>query len=340
MSDSIVEIRDLSKHFPVRERGLLSSLFGSPKHLKAVDNVSLDIQAGEIVGLVGQSGCGKSTLGELLLRLQDPTDGEIVFDGEPIQDYSKKELASFRQRCQPIFQDPYESLNPRFTVARSVTEPLKNFNIGDREEREAKMMQALEEAGLGPPENYIDKFPKELSGGERQRVCIARAIVLDPDFIVADEPVSMLDVSIRASIMELFEQLQAERNLTMVYISHNLNTVNYLADRTAVMYLGNIVELGPTDAVIHDSAHPYTDALVDSIPQMDLSLQTEAAELDWDVPDPVDLPQGCRYKSQCPYATEKCENEEPDLVDLEQSADDSMQQERQVACYHPVTSGL
>ena len=327
MSDPLFNIRNLNKQFDSREGNFLKNLVFGGKQLHAVDDVSFDINRGEILGLAGQSGCGKSTLGELLLRLQEPTDGVIAFDGTNINDYSSTELKKYRRRCQVIFQDPYEALNPRFPVSRIVTEPLVIHGLGDAEERYNRAIEALEEAGLTPAKKYFNKLPKELSGGERQRVCIARALVLDPDFIVADEPVSMLDVSVRTGILHLFKELQESRDLTMLYVSHDLSTINYLADRTMIMYLGDIVEIGPTEQVIHESAHPYTEALVDAVPTPGKE-RDSLAERGGDVPKPVDLPGGCRYEPTCTYATEKCNSVDPLLEELDQS--------RHVSCHHPV----
>jgi len=326
--DALFEVRDLRKWFTVRDGGFLSGVFGDDKYLKAVDDVSFDIQKGEILGVAGQSGCGKSTLGELLLRLQNPTSGEIWYDEWNIADATKSELKEFRQRAQIIFQDPYEALNPRFPVARTVGEPLKIHGIGDREDREAMIAKALEDAGLRPQEKYLGSLPAELSGGERQRVCIARALVSDPDFIVADEPVSMLDVSVRTGILKLFKQLQEKRGLSMLYISHDLSTINYLADRTLIMYLGNVVELGETDRVIQEPAHPYTETLIDAVPTPDPDEKRAGSSMQGEVPDPVALPDGCRFEPFCSYATEECRVTEPVLAAVEEN--------REAACYHPV----
>ncbi len=325
-SDSIVNVENLSKWYAA-DQGILSQ-FRSKKYLKAVDDVSFSIDSSEIIGLAGQSGCGKSTLGELLVGLQNPTKGSIYFDGDDITKYNSKEMKQFRRRCQVIFQDPYESLNPRFPVLRIVTEPLTIHSIGDREEREDRAIQALADAGLTPPEKFIDKFPDELSGGERQRVSIARAIVLEPDFLVADEPVSMLDVSIRTGILKLFKKFQREKDMTILFVSHDLSTINYLCDRTMIMYMGDVVEVGSTSDVIHRPSHPYTDSLLQSVPNTENSEQHDVAE--GDVPDPVEMPDGCRYHPRCKFATEKCKETEPQLNP------ESDNVSRRVACYHPI----
>ena len=327
---ALFEVRDLRKWFVSRESSsILANIVRGSKHLKAVDDVNVELAQGEIVGLAGQSGCGKSTLGELLVGLQQPTDGEILFDGEDVSRFGKSEMNQFRRRAQIIFQDPYESMNPRFPVARTVSEPLKIHGIGDRESRDARTMEILEEVGLRPAEKYLDQLPGELSGGERQRVCIARAMVLEPDFLVADEPVSMLDVSVRAGVLHLFERLQAERDLTILYISHDLSTINYLTDRTMIMYLGKIVENGPTEDVIHDPSHPYTEALLDSVPNSDPAEHRTRGEMKGDVPTPTDIPSGCRFHPRCEYATEHCERVEPTLERKGEGP-------REAACHYPI----
>lgn len=328
MTENLFEVRNLRKSYPVREEGILSALFGERRFLKAVDRVNFDIKRGEIIGLSGQSGCGKSTLGELLLGLDRPTGGTIEFEGEDMTTYGKAEMKEFRRRCQVIFQDPYESLNPRFPVSRFVSEPLTIHGIGDREERDARTMRALEEAGLSPAEKYLSELPSELSGGERQRVSIARALVVDPEFIVADEPLSMLDVSVRAGILHLFQELQEIRDFTMLYISHNLLTIDYLTDRTMIMYLGDIVEMGRTEDVIHDPAHPYTETLINALPTPDPDTSRTSAGRSGDIPDPVDLPSGCRYTPYCKYATNKCHEIDPEL--------ESVDTDHFAACIHPI----
>lgn len=330
---TLFEVNGLEKWYRQETGKLSSRLWGEPEYLKAVDGVDFDIKSGEILGLAGQSGCGKSTIGDLLLRLQEPTEGTISFKGDNISEYGRKEMKEFRQQCQVIFQDPYESLNPRFPVARYVSEPLQIHNIGTREERDARTMKALEDAGLTPPEQFLSQLPSELSGGERQRVAIARALVLNPQFIVADEPVSMLDVSIRTSILHLFEKLREERDLSLLYISHNLETIKYLTDRTMIMYMGKIVENGPTERVIYDHAHPYTEALLDAAPDPNPESEDIKNRLGGEVPDPVDLPEGCRFHPRCPYSSEECRESEPPIDELVM---DSGEEEHLAACFNPV----
>lgn len=332
----VFEINDVEKWYPTREDSLFgevkNQLWGTQTHLKAVDGVDFQINEGEIIGVAGQSGCGKSTLGELLVNLQEPTGGEIRYRGSPIQSFDAEERLAFRRRCQVVFQNPYEAINPRHTVAQFVSEPLSIHGIGDRESRDARMTRALQDAGLSDPGSYLSKLPSELSGGERQRVCIARALVLEPEFLVADEPVSMLDVSVRAEILRLFKQLQEERNLTMFYISHDLSTINFLADRTAIMYLGKIVEIGDTDSVIRDPAHPYAEALLDAVPDPDPRTRRAGSEMAGDIPDPVAIPDGCRFHPYCSYASDQCRTQTP----ANDAFDDGG---RQAACFHPVSDG-
>jgi peptide/nickel transport system ATP-binding protein len=329
MSNPLFSVRDLQKWYPVRSDGILSGFIGQQRYLKAVDDISFDIQRGDIVGLAGQSGCGKSTLGELLVRLQKPTGGEIIFEGKDIAEFDKAEQKEFRRRCQIIFQDPYESLNPRYTVGRSVAEPLVIHGMGGPDERDQKTIEALRDAGLTPPEKFIDQLPSELSGGQRQRVAIARALVLDPDFLVADEPVSMLDVSVSTGLLNRFKKLQQIRDLTMIYISHDLATIKYLTDKTMIMYLGNIIEAGATDSVIQNPTHPYTESLLASVPDPDPDTERTGSEaLAGEVPSAIDLPDGCRFEPYCQYATEECAKSEPELESVRVSHD--------TACYHPL----
>ena len=338
-SKTIFSVDNLRKWYSVRSDSLLG-IFNDQKYLKAVDDVSFHIEKGEIVGLAGQSGCGKSTLGELLVGLQKPSSGEILFEGENVLEYDRGDMKKFRRKCQVIFQDPFESLNPRFPVARLVTEPLKIHDIGDRKEREEKTKKALGDAGLKPPEKYLDRLPDELSGGERQRVSIARALVLEPSFLLADEPVSMLDVSVKTGVLQLFKELQKKRDMTIFYISHDLSTISYLTDRTMIMYLGNIVEIGPTDKVIHEPTHPYTETLLNAVPSPDPSEKRTGTTIRGEIPDPINLPHGCRFEPNCEYSTEKCENDEPNLEPVSYFADDIDENQnptdQEVACYHPV----
>lgn len=305
----IMEVEGLQKHFP-QESGLIHQLLGGDtSHVKAVDGVDMAIASGETMGLVGESGCGKSTLGEVLIGLQDPTAGSIKFLGRELSEMSDEEKKRFRRNVQMIFQDPYESLNPRFSVERWIREPLNVHDIDDQDER---IYEALERAELTPPEAYVNRHPHELSGGERQRVSIARALVLEPKFIVADEPVSMLDVSVRASILNLLRRLVDDLDMGALYISHDLSLIRQMCDRTSVMYLGKVVERGPTEQLIKGPKHPYARALLDAVPVPDPSHSISKPKLEGEPPDPVDLPDGCNFRPRCPFAEEEC-FEDPSL---------------------------
>jgi oligopeptide transport system ATP-binding protein len=299
--------RDLVKHFPVRK-----GLFGRVSaQVKAVDGVSLEIAAGETLALVGESGCGKSTLGRMLLRLIDPTSGSVTFMGEELTKLSEPEMRARRRHLQIVFQDPYASLNPRMTVADIVGEPLKLHAVVPAGERPARVGELLRLVGLRP--EHAQRYPHEFSGGQRQRIGIARALAAEPKLIVGDEPVSALDVSVQAQVINLLKDLQQRLGLALVLIAHDLAVVKHVATRVAVMYLGRIVETGPADEIFAQPRHPYTQALVAAIPRPDPGAPRRKLLLDGDVPSPIDPPSGCRFHTRCPHAQARCRTEEPVL---------------------------
>jgi oligopeptide transport system ATP-binding protein len=318
-ADPLVSIRDLAVHFDIGENLWLKRLAGgtvTPRVVKAVDGVTIEINRGETVGLVGESGCGKSTLGRALLRLNEPTRGQVWFDGVDLASLSASELRRHRRRLQMIFQDPYASLNPRMTVGEIVAEPIDNFGLARGAERGRRVRELLETVGLN--RRYVNRYPHEFSGGQQQRIGIARALAADPDFIVADEPISALDVSIQAQIINLIEQLQDERRLTYLFVSHDLRAIQHTSDRVAVMYLGKLVEVGPTDAVYRRPLMPYTKALVSAVPVPDPVAERARRHLvlEGDVPSPLNPPAGCRFHTRCPYAVSACSEHEPRLVEI------------------------
>lgn len=304
---SLLEVRGLTKHFPVRT-GLLRQLFarGARPVVRAVEGVDFALEAGEVLGVVGESGCGKSTLGFTLVRLFEPTAGEMRFSGAPVHLGSAAREKAFRRQVQLVFQDPYQSLNPRFTVFETVREPLVIHGLERGGSLRRRVLAMLDEVGLRPAEAYLSRYPHQLSGGQRQRVSIARAMVLEPRLLVADEPVSMLDVSIRAGILSLLRRLSEERGLAIVYISHDISTVRYLCRRTAVMYLGRIVEIGPTEQVLSEPRHPYTKALVAAVPRIRSAAARARVRLPGEVPSPVDVPPGCVFHPRCAEALPSC----------------------------------
>ncbi len=323
--DVIIKIRGLKKYFPIK-RGVLRRKVGD---IKAVDDISFDIKRGETLGLVGESGCGKSTAGRTILRLHEPTDGQVDFNGRDLTDLSKSEMRHARRDLQMIFQDPYSSLNPRMTVGSIIAEPLVIHGIGDSKSRKKRVKDLLELVGLNP--YYVTRYPHEFSGGQRQRIGIARALATNPSFIVADEPISALDVSIQAQVVNLLDDLKKELGLTYLFIAHDLSMVRYISDRVAVMYLGKIVELGSRDDVYEHPLHPYTQALLSAIPMPDPELEGKRQRiiLEGDVPSPANPPKGCRFHPRCGYATDICSQEDPEFRNLGTS-----DQPHMVACHH------
>ncbi|MDO6584316.1 ATP-binding cassette domain-containing protein [Salipiger sp. 1_MG-2023] len=309
----VIQAQDLQTHFALRS-GVFSALTGQkPVAVRALDGVDLTIRRREVVGLIGESGCGKSTLGMSLVRMYQPTGGKIRFFGDDITDVQGAELKSYRHQAQLIFQDPYSSLNPRLTIGEIVEEPLRIHRIGTAADRARKVAHALDLVRV-PASEYLHRYPNALSGGQRQRIAIARALVLEPKFIVADEPVSMLDVSIQASVLEILDELSKELGLAVLYISHDIATVGYICDHVAVMYLGQIVEEGPAEDILTAPRHPYTQRLMAAIPSVSGERSRERVELSGDVPSPLNVPPGCRFSSRCPYATDLCRTEPPALA--------------------------
>jgi oligopeptide transport system ATP-binding protein len=305
--EPILRVEGLVKHFPT-DRGLMSS--GAVVH--AVDSVDLEVHPGEVLAVVGESGSGKSTLARCVLRLIDPTAGRIVFDGRDVSGQTGSDLTWFRRQVQPVFQDPFSSIDPRWRVGRSIAESLEAFRIGTKAERRDRVMDLLERVGLDP--SFARRHPHELSGGQRQRVGIAAALAPEPRLIVADEPVSALDVSVQAQVLNLLADLQRDLGLAVLFVAHDLAVVEHISHRTAVMYLGKIVETGPTGAVFRDPRHPYTKALLDAIPHPDPGQRLAGSMLEGEIPSPIAPPSGCRFRTRCPVAIERCVTDEPEMT--------------------------
>jgi peptide/nickel transport system ATP-binding protein len=315
MADSILELNDLRMHFPIRQ-GFFQRVIG---HVKAVDGVNLEIQPGETLGLVGESGCGKTTLGRCIVRIYEPTGGNILYQrngsgATDIASLSKSELIQVRRELRMIFQDPFSSLNPRMTVFDIIADPIKVHRIASGKELEDRVADLLRRVGLRP--EFMRRYPHAFSGGQRQRVGIARALALDPRLVVADEAVSALDVSVRAQILNLMQELQREYNLTYLFITHDLSVVEYIADRVAVMYVGKLVEKAPTEELYANPKHPYTEALLSAIPVADPRRRKNRIVLQGDVADPSNPPSGCYFHPRCAYAKDRCKTETPELRDV------------------------
>jgi len=310
MSERLLEVENLSVHFPI-PRGLVGTLQRRERRVvRAVDGVSLHLDRGEMLALVGESGCGKTTTAQAIMRMVEPTSGSIRIEGTDVTRYKPRQMRPLRNRMQMIYQDPYESLDPRFRVRHTIEEPMLVHKIeGDRQ---ARIEEALERAGLTPPDLYIERYAHELSGGQRQRVAIAASLVLEPGLLVADEPVSMLDVSVRAGILTLLDGLR-ESGLGIMMITHDLSTAAHFADRIAVMYLGRIVEEGPAQEVVHNPKHPYTKALLTVVPPRDPRERKEPQILKGETPDAARIPAGCRFHPRCPVATDACMDTDPQL---------------------------
>jgi len=312
-NEFILEVKNLKKYFEANRPGLFSRHDENVVH--AVDGVDLQLQRGEVIALVGESGCGKSTLSLTLMGLEEATEGQIFFNGVDITHATNEQRKAFRQKIQMIFQDPYESLNPTQTIEEIVTEPLVVHGLArDPEERKERVRRALEDSGLKPAESYLHRFPHQLSGGQRQRVVIAGALVLEPILLLADEPVSMLDVSIRAEIINLLADLRKSRGISVIFITHDLGTVGYFADRVAVMYMGRIVEIGSMREVLKDPKHPYSQALLSVIPVPNPRLRKKRIILQGETPNPIHIPSGCRFHPRCPVALGVCKESDPKLM--------------------------
>ncbi|WP_163969410.1 ABC transporter ATP-binding protein [Oceanobacillus halotolerans] len=319
----LLKVDNLKQYFPIK-----GGFFGrTVNHVKAVDDVSFTVHEGETLSIVGESGCGKSTTGRAILRLDEPTSGEIEFDGKNLLEFSKKEMRQNRKNMQVIFQDPYASINPRQTVRQILNEAMEIQNIGTKEERNDRIIELMETVGLGA--HQADRFPHEFSGGQRQRIGIARALSVNPQLIVCDEAVSALDVSIQAQVINLLKKLQRDFDLTYLFISHDLGVVRHISDRVIVMYLGKIVEIADKKSLFTNAQHPYTKSLLSAIPSTNTEGKKERIILKGDVPSPIDPPTGCRFHTRCPFATEKCAKEVPTL-----RSEDYMEEGHMAACHY------
>lgn len=311
-SDDILVVRDLKKYFPIK-----SNVFSKQKGMvKAVDGISFNIKRGTTMGLVGESGCGKSTAGRTILRLIEKTDGDVLFDGKDIYNLNKKEMRKLRTEMQIIFQDPYSSLSPRLPVGEIIGEAVKEHNIVSKEEYEDYLDDVMAACGLQP--YHKDRYPHEFSGGQRQRICIARALAVNPKFIVCDEPVSALDVSIQAQIINLLGDLQKSRNLTYLFISHDLSVVEHISDTVGVMYLGNLVEYGKKEDIFRNPAHPYTQALLSAVPVPDPDVKMKRIILEGSIPSPANPPAGCKFHTRCKKCMEICKSQVPEVKEIEE----------------------
>ena len=307
-SKTLVDIRDLKMHFPLTRGIILQRVVG---YVRAVDGVTFSIERGQTMGLVGESGSGKTTIGRTMVRLYKPTSGQILFDNRDLATLEGEPMRQMRQRVQMIFQDPFASLNPRFTIGSLIAEPMHIYHVGSNSEIRERTVELLRVVGLRP--EYIDRYPHEFSGGQRQRIAVARALSINPEFVIADEPVSALDVSVRAQVLNLLQRLQEQFNLTYLFVSHDLSVVRHVADRIAVMYLGKIVELSDRDELYAAPKHPYTKALLSAIPIPDPQIEKRRQRiiLSGDLPSPIKIPSGCRFHTRCPMAQDICREVEP-----------------------------
>lgn len=304
---TILKVEHLTKTFEIKS----SKIFGKPSYLKAVNDVSFEVKEGETLGVIGESGCGKSTLGKLILKLINPSSGRVEFDGVPVFDLPEREMKSLRQRMNMIFQDPYSSLDPRKTAGYLIEEPMVIHKIGTPEERKARQAELLKLVGLDY--YHAIRFPHEFSGGQRQRLNIARALAMNPRLLVCDEPVSALDVSVQAQVINLLKELKSKLKLTYIFISHDLGVVKYISDRIVIMYLGKVVEIGDSKEIYANPRHPYTEALFSAIPPENPLVEKKKIQLTGEIPSPLNLPKGCAFSTRCPHCMERCKQEIPEL---------------------------